>query len=458
MDRCSVSDSFTRTPKQCFVYRRPLAVPPTWLRGSESRLLRQIKSYASDIKKYLKFRSLLPVFQMPHLQFLTDDELKLFTHQQKKGVSDSTLANDLLIILDRDCPDSARKFIACLLKEKEHRGHSYLAELLMRKAPSAEIKKIQAILVCRNPITRNDRWLMEPQGSLRSRGFVALDRKLWSYFNASEYTKLSKLTADMKRHQRSTNDLTIVAMWFDSLISMHKDGDHAASISKHLLPALELCRNAENRLILEGRIYQRMGQLYLVQGLQELAVRCIEQADSYLQFVSRGYEKVNMLCRRAKLLSATHTDQRDMIEDLYIKALAAINEDDPFISASRPSIIMSTAAFYLRISFGSKPSAMDLPPYVPKTDIAKAKAILARLPDNEVVHEMRKCELKILTAELSRLEGAPQQVLLHHFGEVLCDAQKLNLYNLVAIAKHRIQSVEQQSPELLVGEKGTEQT
>eukprot|EP00731_Ephydatia_muelleri_P034452 Em0060g10a len=219
---------------------------------------------------------------------------------------------------------------------------------------------------------------------------------MWFRFNVGEYDKLSKLTAAIRRRPRYTNDHKVVAMWFDSLISMHRDGNHASSISNHLLPALELCCDSENRLILEGRIYQRMSQLYLVLGLKELADRSIAQAECCLHLVARGYEQVNMLCRRAKLLSATaDADKRNVVEELYVRALAAINDDDPFIMASRPSIILSTAAFYLHMSFGAKPNPTDPPPHIPEADIVKAKAVLTRLPHSEVVLEMRKCELKI---------------------------------------------------------------
>ena len=403
-------------------------------------LLRQIKSRASDISAYLSFRTLLPVLQKQ--RFLTDDEFGSLADQLENGRTDSMMANELLVILDRDCPETARKFIACLLEEKEHRGHRYIAERLMKKIPPSEAEKIHALITDKNPVPRTPVQLVEPQGSLRSRHFVALDREIWSRFNMGEYDKLSELTATIRRRPRYTNDHKIVAMWFDSLISMHRDGNHASSISNHLLPALELCRDSENRLILEGRIYQRMSQLYLVQGLKELADCSIAQAECCLQLVSRGYEQVNMLCRRAKLLSATaDADKRNVVEELYIRALAAINEDDPFIMASRPSIILSTAAFYLHMSFGSKPNATDPPPCILEADIVKAKAVLARLPHIEVVLEMRKCELKVLKAELLRLEGDNQEAL-ELFRKAVSDAQTSKLCNLEAIAKHRMRTVQ----------------
>ena len=362
--------------------------------------------------------------------------------QLENGRSDTIIANELLVILDRDCPETARKFIACLLEEKEHRGHRYVAEQLMKRIPPSEAEKIQALIDDRNPVPRNPVQLVEPQGSLRSRHFVALDREMWFRFNVGEYDKLSELTAAIRRRPRYTNDHKVVAMWFDSLISMHRDGNHASSISNHLLPALELCRDSENRLILEGRIYQRMSQLYLVLGLKELADRSIAQAECCLHLVARGYEQVNMLCRRAKLLSATaDADKRNVVEELYVRALAAINDDDPFIMASRPSIILSTAAFYLHMSFGAKPNPTDPPPHIPEADIVKAKAVLARLPHSEVVLEMRKCELKVLKAELLRLEGDKQEAM-ELFTKASDDAQASKLGNIEAIAKHRIRTMQ----------------
>eukprot|EP00731_Ephydatia_muelleri_P020958 Em0013g685a len=229
---------------------------------------------------------------------------------------------------------------------------------------------------------------------------------MWFRFNVGEYDKLSKLTAAIRRRPRYTNDHKVVAMWFDSLISMHRDGNHASSISNHLLPALELCCDSENRLILEGRIYQRMSQLYLVLGLKELADRSIAQAECCLHLVARGYEQVNMLCRRAKLLSATaDADKRNVVEELY-------------------------------------PNPTDPPPHIPEADIVKAKAVLTRLPHSEVVLEMRKCELKVLKAELLRLEGGDKQEAVELFTKASDDAQASKLCNIEATAKHRIRTMQ----------------
>ena len=401
------------------------------LKSSELLLVRKVKSCAPDINASLNFRALLPILQRPRLRFLTRKQLKLLVKQLEKRYSDSSIANELLLILDEDNPSSIRKFIACLLEEQQHRGHRDVADRLMKTIPRVEAEKIQRLRADQTPVARCAVHPMEIQGSLRGKHFTKLDRELWSRFNVGEYDRLSELTVRIRRLPRYTNDQKIVAMWFDSLTAMHRD---EMSISKHLLPALELCRESENRLILEGRIYQRMGQLYLILGLQEEADYCIGLAEYSLQFVARGYEKVNMLCRKAKLLSATEPDKRDLIEDLYIRALAAISEDDPFIMASRPSIILSTAAFYLHMSFGSKPNGPL--PHISEADIAKAKAILDRLPNNEVILEMRKCEFKVLSAELQRIKGA-QQNALELFNEVLRDAHAAKLCNLAAIAEHR---------------------
>ena len=116
------------------------------LTSTQLRLLRQIKSRAPDISAYLSFRPLLPVLQKQRLRFLTDDEFGSLADQLENGRSDTIIANELLVILDRDCPETARKLIACLLEEKEHRGHRYVAEQLMKRIPPSEAEKIQALI------------------------------------------------------------------------------------------------------------------------------------------------------------------------------------------------------------------------------------------------------------------------------------------------------------------------
>eukprot|EP00731_Ephydatia_muelleri_P020955 Em0013g682a len=64
------------------------------------------------------------VFVIQRLRFLTDDEFGSLADQLENGRSDTIIANELLVILDRDCPETARKFIACLLEEKEHRAEA----------------------------------------------------------------------------------------------------------------------------------------------------------------------------------------------------------------------------------------------------------------------------------------------------------------------------------------------
>lgn len=78
----------------------------------------------SGYKRLFEFSSLLPVLQKQRLRFLTDDEFGSLADQLENGRSDTIIANELLVILDRDCPETARKFIACLLEEKEHRAEA----------------------------------------------------------------------------------------------------------------------------------------------------------------------------------------------------------------------------------------------------------------------------------------------------------------------------------------------
>lgn len=280
--------------------------------------------------------------------------------------------------------------------------------------------------------------LITLKGHLKGRSFDKLDRKLWSYFSTGQYSDLNRLTIKLRSHV--VPDYQIIGMWFDSLIYMHRDGNYDNCLMQLLFPALKLCEHekTENSQILSGRVLQRIAQVFLVMGAKTEAQLHFRAAQEELQFVSKCYESVNMHCRRAKLLSATEPDKRNEIEDAYTQALAGFSDDDSFALASKPSLILSKAAFHLHISFGSKPK-QDLldSSHIQHHDIQKAKTTLKELPDEMLHLDMRKCEKNLLSAELLRLDGE-EEPALESFKKVVEESKKCHLENLVAIAENRI--------------------
>lgn len=281
--------------------------------------------------------------------------------------------------------------------------------------------------------------LITLQGFLKGKPYDRIDRTLWTYFSNGQYDNLSTLTT---RLQRCHNiDLQIVGKWFQSLIIMHRDGDYDRCLSEILSPALEVCRSnpdVKNSTILEGRILQRMAQVCLVSGQKELALSFFERACDTLLFVSRGYDRVNMLCRRAKILSATSPEKRQEIEDIYNEALQNVSDTDSFALASKPSLILSKTAFHLHISFGLKIDPLsNVEPEVDDSDIRKAKDTLFALPEEMVLLDMRKCERQLLLAELLRLSGDIHKAIAS-FKIVIKESESKKLHNLAAISKQQI--------------------
>jgi tetratricopeptide (TPR) repeat protein len=192
-----------------------------------------------------------------------------------------------------------------------------------------------------------------------------------------------------------------------------------------------------NATILKGRILQRMAQIYLVSGNKKEAVSCFEHASECLQFVGRGYDRGNMLCRRAKILSATSPEKREEIEATYIEALQNVSDSDSFVLASKPSLILSKAAFHLHISFGVKinPDSI-LEPEIHTNDMEKAQIALSALSEDMILLDMRKCEHKLIQAELLRLSEKYSEAI-DLFSAVIEDSSSKNLINLTSIATQR---------------------
>ena len=165
-------------------------------------------------------------------------------------------------------------------------------------------------------------------------------------------------------------------------------------------------------------------------------------AKEQLQFVGRGYDKTNMYCREAKMLSATQPQRRDDIEKIYEVALCSLEPDDPYFLASFPSVTLSKAAFHLHFAFGSKLSVMDKLPEVSTDDIRKARQTLDGFSEEDhILIDMRRCEYDLIQAELCRLEG--RQEAAKRFRNLIGVAEQTKTGNIASIARHRLQCVPQ---------------
>ena len=439
--------------------------------SSALRTLRnKIFYHSRALSEQLNFTQLLPYFSTPGYQFLNNEELNKLDELR----TDKLKANKLLVILKSKPWYAIRRFLACVFDEDEHSGHEDLSRLFQSVLPPEEVKKIKKLM--RKPIARRNycnccnrgcrstsvtshrrmvvvqhdgprpelpMTLVQYEGCLVMKSYEKLDRTLWDHFSNGRYDDLATLTWRIDASAKAPTDIKIIGRWFESLILMHRDGNYKKCLRDILKPALGMCSGSkvQNRNILEGRICQRMAQVYLVMGKKEKATKYFDRAKGLLQFVARGYEKVNMFCREAKVMYATMPEKRKEIEEMFGMALGSVSEDDSFALASIPSITLSKAAFHLRISFGSKPSTSDIEkvllPRPSADDVNKARDVLKRLPISNVLLTMRKCEYKLLDGELKRLDGETVAAI-QTFEEVICESETAKLNNIVASAKHRL--------------------
>ena len=154
---------------------------------------------------------------------------------------------------------------------------------------------------------------------------------------------------------------------------------------------------------------------------------------------------MQLLLRKAKILSAISPHDKQVVEMMYASALDCISDDDPFAFSCRPSLYLSKAAFHLGISFGSKPSTTVEPATtIPPDDIRKARetvSALSRDCDNVQMIIIRQCEQSLVHAELLRLEGNLCDAL-KEFEAVKQKSTQKSLDNLVSIAEHRVKFIE----------------
>lgn len=394
------------------------------------------------IHRFVKVDELIHLMiRDPQLKFVSSRQLK----ELRKKRGDSNKAQELLWILrGKRNPATFCKFVASLKLEDEHCGHQELAEEMMVDIPEKERKRINEIIRNVKRVERPLQPQLELQGCLRGRKFDEVDHRLWDNLRKGDYESFHWVTTQMRTS--SVVEFQIYGLWFDSVAYIHSHKDHEKCISDLLKPALQLCKDSSisdhNRMILEGRLHLRLSQVLLVLGKNEEAVQHFDVAETRLQYVGKGYDKVQLLLRKAKVLSTTlphdHHDKL-RIENIYISALDCISDDSPFAFTCRPSLYLSKAAFHLGIAFGSKPPSTA--EQLSSNNIRKARDAL-----NAVSHEeiqpivIRHCEHCLVEAELLRLEGDVCNAL-RIFQEVKQKGTDKGL-NLVSIAEHRIRYLE----------------
>ena len=386
-----------------------------------------------QIQRSLNFTELLPALIHPDLRFLRREELdhilRLPTDTQK--------ANELLLVLARKSSLVASKFLVGLWLTREHLGHEELFCNIFPQVPedrAQDIVQLCKSLSSSSSLQRPPAFI-ELQGDLTDAKFLKVQSHLWELFGRGEYNKIAELTSQLRTSPSS--EWAIVGMWFESMncVFIHECKDHQKCVAELLKPALEKCRHptVTNQSILEGRIFLRMSQVFLTRGEKAIASQYSEQAKELLS-LTRGYDRAKLFLREAKVFSALSLTPRKEVERMYQFALDNFDEHH---ACCRPTAHLSLAAFYLHISFGSKPEPNSPPPTVTNEDIRKAKSHLEAVQD-VFLPSMRKCEQSLLLAELLRLEGNLDKAI-ESFQEAAKMSQGAKLYNLVSVAEHRSQ-------------------
>ena len=403
----------------------------------EKTLKTLVLKHSTQIQQCLNFTTLLPMLANPQISFLTQDELSYVM----KPHTDIQKANNLLQMLTRKPISSCRKFLVCLWLAREHLGHEDLFCMLWPHLPKTEVALIvdmcqesqYASLV--HPETPPA--FTELQGDLTRYSFRKVEGMLWDYFSKCDYQKLAKVTSRL--NASPSQEWSIVGQWFNAMncVFVHHCKDHKYCIEKVLEPALQQCQHQSvlNRNILEGRIRLRLAQVYLMSGNKVKAIENSEKARQLLSLTC-GYDVAKLLLREAKVMSATQPHRR-----VEIEYLAALHNFDEAHACCKPTAHLSLAAFYLNISFGSKPKPESAVPIPSKEDIRKARSQLEALDRlGLILPSLRQCERSLLMAELLRLKCKLQEAYTS-FSKTAVESHKAGLMNLVAIAEHRCKMI-----------------
>lgn len=397
--------------------------------------------HSTQIQQCLNFTALLPMLTNPQLSFLKKDEL----HVVMKPHTDIQKANNLLQILHQKPISASRKFLVCLWLAREHLGHEDFFCMLWPNLPKTEVSLIidmcqQSSYASLIPVETPPAFT-ELQGDLTRHSFRKVEGKLWDNFGRGDYQTLAKISSRLR--ESPSQEWSIVGKWFNAIncVFIHDCKDHSYCIKNVLEPALQQCQHPAvlNRNILEGRVRLRLAQVYLMSGNK---LKAVENSDKARQLLSLtcGYDVAKLLLREAKVMSATQPHRRTEIESMY---LAALHNFDEAHTCCKPTVHLSLAAFYLHISFGSKPDPDSAIPIPFEDDVRKAKGQIEALDRLGLfLPSMRVCERNLVMAEILRLEEKLHEAYIL-FLKTAEDCRNAGLTNLVAIAEHRCKMIKE---------------
>ena len=364
-----------------------------------------IFNMGSAFVELINFDSLQCHLWHPQLRFLTTSELK----RVSKMAGPSRVARELmeLVFEKKGEVRKLRQFVACLMVEQTHLGHVELVKCLRCDLPRQELTKIARIV---NQITGKVPAKPVPYtmltGYLASEQFKALDSKMWQCYHNGKFDELREIAdTELACAENATNyDLEIYCCLFKATACVQDSTSRPAfGYAVHdLLRASELCDQSNNRIVLEGRVKQRLSQVYLYYGFKKAANECLEQAEHSIVLVGVSYDRSKFYLRRAKVLAVACPNARSEIEQLYGLAMSTLETDSDSYAVCMPSVGLAKAAFHLNIAFSSNP---DEPlAEVSHDELMKAKEVAIMLP---VEYRMprRKCEYMLVIGEIYRLEG-----------------------------------------------------
>ena len=136
-------------------------------------------------------------------------------------------------ISERD--DATRKFVACIIKANEERGHLELAKIFQQKLGSEEWQKIQYVVeLSESPVPspyttpqhspaapERPMKLISLQGQVVEQRFLTVERDLWLSFSTGDYDQVQSLVMCVQENSKFNVDCNVVALWFQSLVKMH---------------------------------------------------------------------------------------------------------------------------------------------------------------------------------------------------------------------------------------------
>ena len=440
---------------------RPQLTPETTTAGhidiAGENVRKKVFSCTELITNYLKPWHILCQSLPESTDFLKREEERKIWKLCDENYSDRYLSARMLSFLkDRDDEEGdidCLKFVACIIKATEHLGHVDIVESL-RETLGLKVWLwiYDNILHEENDSLDRPRPLISLKGKIIGEKFLDIEKKMWFSFNKGDYETVEThirevTTSTFEGHKVFNYDCHVAVLCFRAVILVHRDGKHEQAITL-LTYAESLIKNSKNESILKGRIYQRMSQIYLTMQnsdvSKELAKVYFERAKHELQFVGRGLEKAKILCREAKLLTATAMSDCDLdykrlndIEKMYEKALSTMEKDDPYFLVCFASVILSKAAFHLHASFsGVLPDNCPLHT-VSSEDIKKAKDTLKGFSAEEhILVEMRRKEYDFLQAELCRLDGNLEEARERF--KAMVNGKDKKAKNIVSLVKHRL--------------------